>query len=188
MERIGYDEGMPVVVDPGILSPEAFIREVIEQRLPNPFIPDTPQRIATDTSQKVSIRFGETIKAYAQRPELDVQSLTFIPLAIAGWLRYLLAVDDKGAPMACSSDPMLAQLQARLEGIKLGSADSLGNKLDTILSNPVIFGTDLMALGLGGKITTMLHELLEGPGAVRKTLKKYLKTSIPDLDAKPRIL
>ena len=27
-------------------------------------MPDTPQRIATDTSQKVGIRFGETIKSY----------------------------------------------------------------------------------------------------------------------------
>ncbi len=174
VERIGYDEGMPVVVDPGILSPEAFIREVVEQRLPNPFIPDTPQRIATDTSQKVSIRFGETIKAYAQRPDLDVQSLTFIPLALAGWLRYLLAVDDQGAPMTCSSDPMLAQLQAQLEGVTLGNPDSLGNRLKTVLSNPVIFGVDLTALGLSGKIEAMLRELLEGPGAVRKTLKKYL--------------
>lgn len=174
VERIGYDEGMLVVVDPGILSPEAFIREVIEQRLPNPFIPDTPQRIATDTSQKVSIRFGETIKAYDQRPDLDVQRLTFIPLAIAGWLRYLLAVDDQGATMACSSDPMLTQLQAQLEGVALGNPDSLGDKLGTILSNPVIFGADLVALGLGSKIETMLRELLEGPGAVRKTLQKYL--------------
>ncbi len=174
VERIGFDEGMPVVVDPGILSPEAFIREVVEQRLPNPFIPDTPQRIATDTSQKVSIRFGETIKSYAQRPDLEVRNLTFIPLAIAGWLRYLLAVDDKGAPMACSSDPMLAQLQAQLEGITLGNSDGLRPKLEAILSNTVIFGADLVALGLDGKVETMLTQLLEGPGAVRKTLKKYL--------------
>lgn len=184
IERIGYDEGMPVVVDPGILSPEAFIREVIEQRLPNPFIPDTPQRIATDTSQKVSIRFGETIKAYAQRPELDVLNLTFIPLAIAGWLRYLLAIDDRGEPMSCSSDPMLSQLQAQLGGVALGDPDSLENKLEAILSNPVIFGADLMALGLGAKIETMMRELLAGPCAVRNTLKKYLKTSIQDIDAK----
>ena len=71
VEHIGYDEGMPVVVDPRILNPRAFLQEVLEQRLPNPFIPDTPQRIATDTSQKVPIRFGETIKAYARRQDLE---------------------------------------------------------------------------------------------------------------------
>ena len=38
-----------------------FIHEVIDQRFPNPFMPDTPQRIASDTSQKNPIRFGETV-------------------------------------------------------------------------------------------------------------------------------
>lgn len=33
-------------------------------------MPDTPQRIATDTSQKLAIRFGETIKAYMASDEL----------------------------------------------------------------------------------------------------------------------
>ena len=61
VERIGYVEGLPVVTDPGILSPKQFIDEVLNIRIPNPFMPDTPQRIATDTSQKLSIRFGETI-------------------------------------------------------------------------------------------------------------------------------
>ena len=40
--RMGYEEGMPVVTDPGILSPQEFIKEVLEVRLPNPFMPDTP--------------------------------------------------------------------------------------------------------------------------------------------------
>ena len=175
VERIGYDEGIPVVVDPKILSPMDFIHEVIDQRLPNPFIPDMPQRIATDTSQKVAIRFGETIKSYLARPDLDPADLTYIPLAIAGWLRYLLAVDDKGNPMECSSDPMLETLQQQLSGATLGNPDSLDGKLPAILSNTSLFATDLNAAGLGGKIETMLRELMAGPGAVRDTLKKYLR-------------
>lgn len=62
VERIGYTEGLPVVVDPGILDPKEFIDTVLNVRIPNPFMPDTPQRIATDTSQKLAIRFGETVK------------------------------------------------------------------------------------------------------------------------------
>lgn len=65
VEGIGYKEGLPVVVNPGILDPKEFIDTVLKVRVPNPFMPDTPQRIATDTSQKLAIRFGETIKAYA---------------------------------------------------------------------------------------------------------------------------
>jgi len=174
VEKIGYREGMPVVTDPGILSPEAFIREVIEERLPNPFIPDTPQRIATDTSQKVSIRFGETIKAYAARDELDVRGLTFIPLAIAGWLRYLIAVDDEGKPMPCSSDPMLAQLQAALEGVGPDRVERLGERLTPILTNKAIFGVDLAQVGLADKIQQMVREELASAGAVRRTLRRYL--------------
>ena len=176
VEKIGYDEGIPVVVDPKILSPMDFIHEVIDQRLPNPFIPDIPQRIATDTSQKVPIRFGETIKSYAARPDLDVTGLTYIPLAIAGWLRYLLAVDDKGEAMECSADPMLSTLQGQLAGVKLGQPDSAADAvLAPILSNAALFGVDLCQAGLAGKIGGMLREELAGPGAVRQTLTKYLK-------------
>lgn len=175
VEGIGYTEGMPVVIDPKIISPSEFIHEVVEKRLPNPFVPDTPQRIATDTSQKMSVRFGETIKAYTQRADLDVTSLTFIPLAIAGWLRYLLAVDDFGNEMQCSSDPMLSSLQKELEGVKIGEPESLDGKLASILSSDVIFGCDLMKIGLGRKIEDMVREEIAGIGAVRETLKKYTR-------------
>lgn len=174
VERMSWDEGMKVVTDPGILSPADFLREVLEDRLPNPFMPDAPQRIATDTSQKVPIRFGETIKSYVKSDSLDVKALTFIPLAIAGWLRYLLGVDDRGEAMACSSDPMLEALQAQLSGIELGRPETVSGKLTAILSNPVLFGSDLVELGLGEKIEGMVKQLTAGPGAVRETLKEYV--------------
>ncbi|MCI6378776.1 MAG: mannitol dehydrogenase family protein [Clostridiales bacterium] len=174
VERIGYVEGLPVVTDPGILSPRAFIDEVVTQRLPNPFIPDTPQRIATDTSQKIPIRFGETIKSYMASPELDATSLTAIPLALAGWLRYLLGVDDEGKEMAVSADPMLAQLQQTLGGVALGKPESADGVLKPILENPVLFGVNLYEAGLAGKVEGLFAEMLAGPGAVRATLKKYL--------------
>mgnify|MGYP000076131722 FL=1 len=174
VETIGYKEGMPVVTDPGILSPMDFIHEVIDQRLPNPFIPDTPQRIATDTSQKITVRFGETIKSYVASDSLDIHSLTAIPLAIAGWLRYLLAVDDEGKEMNVSSDPMLEVLQKQLADVKLGDPESADGKLTEILSNKVLFGSDLNEIGLAEKIEGMFKELIAGPGAVRATLHKYM--------------
>lgn len=176
VEKIGYVEGIPVVVDPKILSPMDFIHEVIDKRLPNPFMPDTPQRIATDTSQKVAIRFGETVKSYIAREDLDPASLTYIPLAIAGWLRYLLAVDDKGQAMECSADPMLSTLQEQLAGVKLGRPETASDEvLAPILSNTALFGVDLCRAGVAVKVGEMLREELAGPGAVRQTLTKYLK-------------
>lgn len=177
VERIGYVEGMPVVTDPGILKPVDFLKEVIEVRLPNPFIPDTPQRIATDTSQKISIRFGETIKAYLEEENLDVESLTAIPLAIAGWLRYLLGVDDNGNSMEISSDPMLSELKEQLKDIKFGEKESAKSGLNGILSSPILFGTDLVKAGLSEKIEVMLSKMLAGPGAIRKTLQEYLNSA-----------
>ena len=174
VEHIGYDEGMPVVVDPGILSPRDFIAEVIRDRLPNPFIPDAPQRIACDTSQKVGIRFGETIKAYAASPDLDAANLTYIPLAIAGWCRYLLALDDELRPMELSSDPMLDTLCPLLSAVRIGEPYDVHAALQPILSNAVLFGSDLYTVGLGEKIEGMFRELTAGRGAVQQTLVRYL--------------
>lgn len=168
--RIGLTEGMPVVVDPGIISPSDFLREVIEQRLPNSFIPDTPQRIATDTSQKIPVRFGETIKAYLEHPELDISSLVCIPLVIAAWLRYLLGVDDSGREMTISSDPMLPVMQEALRGVTLGDPDSVEGRLEPILSNSALFGADLCACGLSERIEQQLRVMLSGEGGVRKAL------------------
>jgi fructuronate reductase len=173
IKRLGYKEGLPVVVDPKILSPKAFIDEVVEKRLPNPFMPDAPQRIATDTSQKVGVRFGETIKSYLAAGK-DLSTLVSLPLAIAGWMRYLLAVDDAGNPMEVSSDPLKADLQSKLSGIEFDKPESYKGQLKEILSNKVVFGVDLVQAGLAGKIETMFKEMLAGPGAVRKVLHKYV--------------
>ena len=171
VEGIGYKEGLPVVVDPKILSPKEFIDTVVNNRLPNPFVPDAPQRIATDTSQKMAIRFGETIKKYGDK----ACELNYVPMAIAGWLRYLLAVDDNGAEMACSPDPMLATLQEQLASVKLGAPETATDEvLKPILSNATLFGVDLYAVGLAGKVQALLQEMLAGPGAVRACLKAHV--------------
>ncbi|MEJ6950808.1 mannitol dehydrogenase family protein [Natronospora cellulosivora (SeqCode)] len=174
VEKIGYEEGLPVVVDPGILDPKDFIREVVEERLPNPYIPDSPQRIATDTSQKVAIRFGETIKAYEAREDLEPKDLTAVPLAIAGWCRYLLGIDDQGDKMELSPDPMLEELSDYLENVEFANPDSVGDSLKPILSSESLMGSNLYEIGLGEKIESYFKEMIVGKDAVRNTLVKYL--------------
>ncbi|MEE4579582.1 mannitol dehydrogenase family protein [Paenibacillus polymyxa] len=171
VEAIGYKEGLPVVVDPGIIQPQAFINEVLQERFANPYIPDTPQRIATDTSQKMSIRFGETIKSYVSTAGLDPTDLTAIPLTIAIWCRYLLGVDDQGAPFTLSPDPLLDTLQGYLQDTKLGDQTS---GVRNLLEDEKLFGVRLYEIGLGAKIEAMFHEMLSGPGAVRSTIEKYV--------------
>ena len=171
--QIGPGEGMEVVTDPGILSPQEFVEEVINVRFPNPFMPDAPQRIATDTSQKVGIRFGETIKSYVEKYG-DAAKLNAIPLAIAGWCRYLLAVDDEGQSFTLSPDPMLEELQEKLAGIRVGDPASYTGQLKDILSNKAIFGIDLYQAGLGEKIESFFLEQIQGPAAIRQSLKRQL--------------
>ncbi|KJK28515.1 mannitol dehydrogenase family protein [Paenibacillus polymyxa] len=171
VETIGNKEGLPVVVDPGIIQPQAFINEVLQERFANPYIPDTPQRIATDTSQKMSIRFGETIKSYVSTAGLDPTDLTAIPLTIAIWCRYLLGVDDQGAPFTLSPDPLLDTLQGYLQDTKLGDQTS---GVRNLLEDEKLFGVRLYEIGLGDKIEAMFHEMLSGPGAVRSTIEKYV--------------
>lgn len=173
IQLIGPIEGMEVVSDPKIISPLDFVNEVINVRLPNLFMPDTPQRIATDTSQKVGIRYGETIKAYVEKYG-NAKRLIGIPLAIAGWCRYLIAVNDEGEQFELSSDPMLLELKEMLKDIKIGHVETYKGQLKQILSNENIFHINLYDAGIGELIEQMFVEEIASEGAIRATLKKYL--------------
>ncbi|MDR2633056.1 MAG: mannitol dehydrogenase family protein [Treponema sp.] len=177
VEGIGYREGLAVVVDPLILSPKAFIDEVLQVRFPNPFMPDTPQRIATDCSLKIPIRFGETIKAYLASKTLKVADLRLIPLVLAGWIRYLLGVDDRGEAFTVSPDPLYASLARSLSALKLGQSGPFHEVLAPILSDPRIFAVNLYEAGLGERVEQYFAELMAGPGAVASTLRRHLGSS-----------
>ena len=173
IQKIGYMEAMPVVVDPGVLNPYEFIGAVINRRLPNPFMPDAPQRIACDTSQKLPIRFGETIKKYIAR-NLDMENLVLIPLTLAGYARYLKGLKDDLTPFEPSPDPMLAELQAIVAPLEIGKSDQDWSPLRQLYSRKDVFGLDLYEAGLGEQIEGYVRELYAGPGAVRQTLHKYV--------------
>ena len=174
IEIVGYTEGLPVVVDPGIISPKDFIDTVVNIRIPNPFMPDTPQRIATDTSQKLAIRFGETVKAYQKRPDLHVSDLKMIPLVFAGWLRYLMAIDDQGNAFTLSPDPLLDEITPYVANFELNDAPKDLSRLDDLLKNEKIFGVDLHKIGMAGLVKDDFRELSSGIGAVEQTLRKHL--------------
>jgi fructuronate reductase len=172
-EGIGYLEGLPVAVDPEIINPKQFLDEVIKVRLPNPFLPDAPQRIAADSSQKIPVRFGGTLKAYRDSGK-NLKELKLIPLVFAGWLRYLLGVDDQGNPFAVSPDPLYESLKAGLSGITMGRIESafIHSKLEPILSRASLFGLNLYEAGLGEKAEDYFTQMIAGPGAVRKLLSQ----------------
>ena len=172
-ETVGYGEGMEVVPDPGIISPKAFLDECIKERFPNPYLGDTCLRLCTDSSQGLGVRFGVTIKSYVEKYG-DAGKLTGIPLAIAGWLRYLLGVDDNGSSYELAPDPMAEEMQKKLSTIVIGEPSSLTDQLKWILSNENVFFINLYKAGIGTLIEEIFREEIAGPGAVRATLQKYL--------------
>ena len=171
IEGVGYDEGLPVVTDPVVIKPRDFIDQVIKIRLPNPFMPDAPQRIVMDSSLKIPIRFGETIKEYIKAGK-NCGNLKFIPLVFAGWLRYLLGINDEGNPFEVSPDPNYETLSTGLAGINLGQTGPFNEKLKPILSNSAFFGVNLYEIGIGERVEELFAKMLSGPGAVRKVLNE----------------
>ena len=106
-------------------------------------------------------------------PKLNVGDLKFIPLVFAGWLRYLMGVDDNGKEFTLSSDPRLQELTAIVSGISLGASTDVEAVLDNVLSDASIWGVDLKALGMDTIVCRYFQELIAGPGAVAAVLNKY---------------
>ena len=65
-------------------------------------------------------------------------------------------------------------MQAIVAPLEVGKADQDYSCLKKLYSRKDIFAVDLYEAGLGERIEGMVKELYAGPGAVRKTLHKYV--------------
>ena len=176
IQNLGYGEALPVVKDPKIIKPSDFIEQLLTKRLSNKNIPDTPQRIASDTSQKIPVRYGVTIRHYIENPNFSVKELEFIPLVIAAWCRYLTGVNDDLESFTPSPDPLLGELQGYVAQVKLdGSEQDVHEILKPILTNHQIFPDDLYKTGLAEKIENYFKSMIAGKGAILATLQATLR-------------
>ena len=173
--RKSSQESLPVVEDPGIISPKDFLEEVLTERFPNPFIPDAPARIACDTSQKVPVRFGETLKKRKEKG-LPPDELQVIPVFIALWLRYRMGKDDAGAKLELSPDPRIPSTFDVLTDLAFEEGEKVD--LSPILSDANIFGLDLYSVtldsgaSLADEIKNLFCEFSKKPNAVSEYLSK----------------
>ncbi len=85
-----------------------------------------------------------------------------------------MAIDDQGKPFEPSRDPLLSELQPKVQDIKLGEKTDVHAHLKDILSNQKIFGHDLYEIGLGDVVEGYFTSQISGVGAVRKTLEDTL--------------
>ena len=102
-----------------------------------------------------------------------MKNLILIPLTLAGYARFLKALDDNLEPFSPSSDPKLDELMAIVAPLEIGKPEQDWYPLKQLFSRADIFGIDLYEAGLGEKIEGMVKELYAGKGAVRSTLHKY---------------
>ena len=171
--KVAFDEGMPAAQDPGLISPQAFAEELFSERFPNRYLGDTNLRLCTDASQGLAVRFGETIKTYV-RQKGSAAELTAIPLGIAGWLRYMLGVDDQGKAYELAPDPLNEDISEALSEVRFGKPESAKACLKGILSRESLFGVNLYRAGLGEKIEEMFSQMTAGPGAALKTVEQWI--------------
>ena len=174
-KQIAYGESIPVIENPKIISPIDFTDELFQNRFINKYLGDTNIRLCQEESQGVGVRFGVTINAYVSRYG-TASSLVAIPLGLAGWLRYLMAIDDNGNNYELAPDPLADTLHEMLSGIAWGEPSSLTDQLRPILSNKNIFFTDLYEAGLGERIEEFFREMIAGPGSCKNTVYKYINT------------
>lgn len=172
-KMVAYDESLPMAPDPGIINPKAFADELFQLRFVNEYLLDTNIRLCTDESQGLGVRFGETIKAYTAKYG-SAEQLLAIPLGIAGWIRYMMGVDDQGNAYTLAPDPLAKEMTEILKDIEIGKPETLKDQLNPILSNETIFFTNLYENGVGNKIEELFREMIAGKGAVRAVIDKYL--------------
>lgn len=78
VERVGYDEGLPVVIHPGILEPKEFIDRVLNIRIPNPLLESLQPYFAT-------IKLGDVDFVEAKlKPLLESETIFGVNLYEAG--------------------------------------------------------------------------------------------------------
>lgn len=143
LEKLGVEDMQPVITGKKtyiapFVNAEKPQYLVIKDSFPNEYLGDTNLRLAVDVSQMVGIRFGEAIKAYKAKYG-DASRLTAIPLGIAGWLRYMLAVDDEGKKYELAPDPMNEEIGEQLKKIMDRSLRPTGQILLAITGGATAF-------------------------------------------------
>jgi fructuronate reductase len=168
----GYQYVSEAIADPGLLrlvhglmteevSPtlsigrEALLayRDRLLERFANPRLKHRTWQIAMDGTQKLPQRLLGTI-----RDRLAAgQSFERLALGVAGWMRYVTGVDEKGQPIDIK-DPMAERLVAI--GRRVGAnAEALASEY---LAIKEVFGADLSGNAVfGAAVTAKLADIFE---------------------------
>ena len=134
VKRLWRDEIMPSFKPPEGVDLEAYADALLE-RYSNPSIRHRTWQIAMDGSQKLPQRILGTISDNLA----DGRSCPGLMLAVAGWMRYVGGIDEKGQPIDVK-DPLAQRLRELSD-----RADTPAEKVAALLSVREIFSPQLAA-------------------------------------------
>ena len=157
MRRFMQNEVTPTLEIPPHVDVAAY-RDALVERFANPALPHRTQQIAMDGSQKLPQRLLATARdnLVAERP------MPLLTLAVAGWMRYVAGVDERGRPIEVA-DPLAAKF-TKIADTHRGNPAALAHNL---LGLRAIFGDDLAAdPRFADQVTTWLTALC-ADGAAR---------------------
>jgi fructuronate reductase len=137
VERLWREEIVPVVPPPPETDLLAYVA-ALRARFSNPAIRHRTWQIAMDGSQKLPQRLLGTIR---ERLERDLP-LPCLALVIAGWIRYVGGVDERGAAIDVR-DPLAETLRA----VQAACPEDADARVRAALGLAQIFGADLPADG-----------------------------------------
>jgi fructuronate reductase len=121
-----------VPVPPGV-DLVVYAAELL-QRFRNPAIRHRTWQIAMDGSQKLPQRLLGTIRDRLAKG----QSIDTLALGVAGWMRYVMGVDEKFAAIEVK-DPLSAEFKSRVDA----AGGNPAAVVDGLLGLKAIFGDDL---------------------------------------------
>lgn len=107
--------------------------DLLIARYTNPALRHRTWQIAMDGSQKLPQRMLDSVRWHLA----DNSSFKLLTLGVAGWMRYVGGVDEKGNKIEVS-DPLLPVIQAAVQGSEEGES-----RVKALLAIEAIFGQDL---------------------------------------------
>ena len=164
--RLMDEEATPTLKVPAGTDITAYKDDVIE-RYANPNLKHRTWQIAMDGSQKLPQRLLNT----ARERLAQGGGCRCVALAVAAWMRYVSAMDEKGQPIDIS-DP----LAARFKTLADANAGNAAEYAKAMLGVEEVFGTDLPAMPGFVDVVTEALETLYADGA-RKTVAGFRGTT-----------